>query len=155
MTERELAKLLDSNPDLAVEGDNSPRPPLPVAAAMVSLGLGTSITLAYPPSANRYWRTTKQGRMHRSTEATQYKKSVKAVCEKLGIEPTSSNIKVEITLYRPARRGDLDNRIKIVLDSLQEHAYIDDKQVVEIHAKLRDDKHNPRVEVVVTRVNEQ
>lgn len=52
-----------------------------------------------------------------------------------------------IRVYRPQRRGDLDNTMKAILDSLSGLLYVDDKQVIEIHAKRFDDKKNPRVEI--------
>jgi Holliday junction resolvase RusA-like endonuclease len=54
-----------------------------------------------------------------------------------------------MNFYRPQRRGDLDNRIKVLADALQGILYSDDKQVSELHAYLHDDKQNPRVEVEV------
>lgn len=55
--------------------------------------------------------------------------------------------------YRPAKRGDLDNRIKILLDALEGIAFENDSQIIEIHARRFDDKLNPRVSIVVTSEN--
>lgn len=107
------------------------------------------ITLPYPPSANRYWRNV-NGRMVVSQEAAKFRESVEIECMVAGIRPVDSSVCVSLDFYRPAKRGDLDNLLKVVLDSLIGWAYVDDKQVVEIHAMRHDDKEHPRVEVVVT-----
>lgn len=106
------------------------------------------LTLPYPVSANRYWRNV-SGRMVRSAQATAYKEAVGYLCNLAGIEPLEGDVRLALDLYRPRRSGDLDNFLKVLGDALQGHAYVDDKQVVEIHARRFDDKHNPRVEVEV------
>jgi Holliday junction resolvase RusA-like endonuclease len=52
-----------------------------------------------------------------------------------------------LVVYRPRKAGDLSNRIKVLEDALNGIAWIDDKQIVEIHARREDDASNPRVEV--------
>lgn len=106
------------------------------------------IVLDYPPSTNRYWRNYK-GRMVRSDEANRYKHSVGMLCTTAGLSPSEGEMVVTLRLYRPAKRGDLDNRIKVCLDALQGYAYHDDSQIVELHAYRYDDKGCPRVEVEV------
>jgi crossover junction endodeoxyribonuclease RusA len=107
------------------------------------------ITVDYPPSANRYWRHNR-GRIHRSTEADAYRQQVALLCATAGITPLEGEVSVTMHFYRPAKRGDLDNRFKQILDALQSHAYHNDSQIAEIHATRRDDKHCPRVEIEVT-----
>jgi Holliday junction resolvase RusA-like endonuclease len=115
---------------------------------MMATKVNTRLTLAYPPSANRYWRVF-HGTVVRSEEATRYKTYVMLLCNQLEIAMLRGEVKVSLTFYRPQKSGDLDNRIKIVLDALQGQAYADDKQIVEIHALRMDDKLNPRVEVEI------
>jgi hypothetical protein len=89
--------------------------------------MSATLVLPYPISANRYWRSV-PGR---------------------GVD---GPVALTITLYRPAKRGDLDNRIKVLVDALGGGiAYRDDSQVVELHAYRLDDKDHPRVEVQVIR----
>lgn len=107
------------------------------------------ITLDMPPSSNRYWRVG-DGHIYRSQEATAYKHYVGLLCNTAAIEPLDGELRVTLRFYRPAKRGDLDNRIKITLDALQGHAYHNDSQVAEIHAIRFDDRDNPRVEVEIT-----
>lgn len=106
------------------------------------------ITLPYPPSANRYWRTFR-GRTVVSTEAREYKKQVGLICNVGGVEPVAGEVIFRADVYRPLKRGDLSNRIKVLEDALNEYAYEDDAQIVELHYRLFDDKKNPRVEVEI------
>lgn len=107
------------------------------------------ITLPFPPSANRYWRNWR-GRMVVSDEAKDYKAIVALLAR--DFEPLSGPVSVSIGVYRPARRRDLDNCLKVVLDALQGYLYENDDQIVELHARRFDDKHNPRVEIYVSEV---
>lgn len=56
---------------------------------------------------------------------------------------------VEVTLhvYRPSARGDVDARIKLLLDVLQGYAYKNDAQVRVLHVVNDVDRAQPRVEV--------
>jgi crossover junction endodeoxyribonuclease RusA len=110
------------------------------------------LTLPVPPSANRYWRH-ERNMIHRSSEAKAYIAQVAWLCKEQGIVPLDGNVCVSVDVYRPAKRGDLDNYAKILLDSLCGYAYHDDAQIVEIHAGRYDDKANPRIEVQVEQVS--
>lgn len=109
------------------------------------------ITLGLPPSANRYWRIGK-GRIYRSDEAEEYKSDVYYRCLRARIKPIDGMLAVTMRVYRARRSGDLDNRIKIVLDALNGIAYHDDKQIVEIHAYRFDDKRDPRVGIEINKL---
>lgn len=112
-------------------------------------------TLPYPPSANRYWRTTARGRhviTYPSEEAKAYKATVSRLGAALGLRPTSAAVELRLEVYRPRRVGDLSNRIKVLEDALKGIAFDDDDQVVCIVARRHDDKANPRVEVEVVEV---
>jgi crossover junction endodeoxyribonuclease RusA len=110
-----------------------------------------ALTLPYPPSSNRYWRTDR-GVTHLTAEARAYKRDVSRTALEAGCHlPLSGPVAVELRVYRPRRAGDLDNRIKLLLDSLQGVVLTNDSQITEIHAYRHDDKTRPRVEVVVTR----
>lgn len=105
-----------------------------------------SLVLPYPPSANIYWRNYR-GHVVMSEDARVYKTAVGWQCQALQMAPHTGPVRLTLTFYRPAKRGDLDNGIKVTLDALNGHAYNDDSQIVEIHAYRREDKRNPRVEV--------
>lgn len=107
------------------------------------------LTLSYPPSANDYWRSVR-GRVLVSREARAYRERARleALSQRIG-RPLEGPVFVSVAVYRPRRIGDLDNRLKVMLDALRGVAYEDDDQVVEIHAMRFEDKANPRVEVEV------
>lgn len=106
------------------------------------------LTLPFPVSANRYWRSYR-GRMVRSAEANAYKQEVGWLCQAAGVQPLTGDVCVTFDFYRAAKRGDTDNFLKITIDALIGYAYADDRQIVEIHATRHDDKANPRVEVTI------
>jgi crossover junction endodeoxyribonuclease RusA len=103
-------------------------------------------TLPYPPSANRYWRKWR-GRMVKSNEARDYQEQAGWTAKAAGATLIAGDVALHLHIYRPRRRGDLDNHIKVLVDALQGVAYGNDDQVKEIHAYLGDDKLSPRVEV--------
>lgn len=104
--------------------------------------------LPYPPSANRYWRNFR-GRTVKSEEARQYQQLAWLLAKQAMSTPLAGPVAIELCIYRPQRRGDLDNRIKVCLDALQGCAYHNDSQVTELHAYLFDDKTRPRVKITV------
>lgn len=103
-----------------------------------------TLTLPVPPSANKYWIYARN-RVMTSPEARAYKDAVRLLTR---IDMISGPVAVNVSVYRPAKRGDLDNYLKIMLDALQGVLYEDDRQITEIHAFRYDDKDNPRVELV-------
>ena len=105
-----------------------------------------SFTLPVPPSANRYWRIY-NNRIVVTDEAKQYKQAV--YYQLRDYEPLRADVAVNFTVFRPARRGDLDNYTKIMFDALNGLVWLDDLQVIEIHSFRADDKKNPRVEFLV------
>ena len=107
------------------------------------------ITLDYPPSSNCLYATVR-GRRVLSKEGRLYKAKAAQMAINAGCTPLSGFVVFCIDVFRPIKSGDLDNRIKIVQDSLKGVAWDDDKQVVEIHARRFDDKENPRVEVSIS-----
>jgi crossover junction endodeoxyribonuclease RusA len=120
------------------------------------------IVLPMPPSANRYWVTFAYISMNSrnpgkpmantvpSTEAKEYKNEVRTLCIRNKVKRLHGAIEMDVKVYRPMRRGDLDNRLKVLIDSLRELAYDDDDQIVKITAERFEDKHNPRVVVTLT-----
>jgi crossover junction endodeoxyribonuclease RusA len=112
----------------------------------------TRLVLPYPPSTNRYWRNYR-GRMVRSEEANNYRAGIAGSHFWEGSLLFGGPVAVTLDVYRPRKSGDLDNRIKVVLDALQGLAYVNDDQIVSIIAHRHDDKHNPRVEVTIEAVS--
>lgn len=109
------------------------------------------LTLPMPPSANRYWRKTFQGRVYVSEEAKAYRQEVGLLTLR-SPKPLKGQISVTIRFYRARKSGDLDNRLKILFDVLQGLVYEDDEQIIEIHAFRFDNRLNPRVEVEIREI---
>ncbi len=107
------------------------------------------LTLPYPPSANVMWRNY-NGRTVLSEAARNYKLEVGLT--NLHCTPYKGPVSVTLHIYRPRKVSDLDNRIKVAIDSVQGIAFEDDKQIVQIHAYRHDDKLNPRVEMTIEEV---
>ena len=106
------------------------------------------LTLPLPPSANRYWRVGHHGRLHVSIEAQAYKQGVRLRALTNGLKkPLAGPVVASFGIFRARRSGDLDNRLKVILDALKGIAFEDDSQIVELHARRYDDPENPRVEV--------
>lgn len=109
-----------------------------------------NLVLPYPPTANNYWRHV-GNRVHRTHEAVKFIKQVAKLCEDARVVQLEGTVKVTVEVYRPAKRGDLDNTLKVLLDSLRGYAFKDDSQVVEIHALRFEGKADPCAVVTVER----
>ena len=104
------------------------------------------LILPYPPSANHYLKRGKNG-VFRTQEANDYRENVQMICLIARLEPLLGDVSLFIDVYRPRRSGDVDNVLKVVLDSLQGHLYENDRQVSHISITRHDDKNDPRIEV--------
>jgi len=133
------------------------------------------LTLPFPPSANRYWRTAVRGSFvntYVSAEAKEFKEQVGWICRAAGIRtPIAGRVSVEVKLYpqRPldwAKRQrlqgstwddsvrciDLDNANKVLLDSLKGIAIEDDKWVRRIVAERMEPDGEARVVIRITQL---
>lgn len=105
-------------------------------------------TLPVPPSANNYWRVY-NNRIVVTDEAKAYKQEIGLLLR--SCIPLEGDVSVNFTVFRPRHKGDLDNYNKVMFDALQGLAYYNDSQIVEIHSYRKDDKENPRVEILISR----
>jgi crossover junction endodeoxyribonuclease RusA len=119
---------------------------LETAAQFNGFALIFHAQLDYPPSANRYWRKFRNV-IVKSKEARDYQAAVKL--RFAGRKPMRGPVVVSLNVFRPKRTGDLDNTLKVLLDALKGVAYVDDSQIVELHAWRNEDKFYPRVVVKV------
>jgi crossover junction endodeoxyribonuclease RusA len=117
-----------------------------------------SLDLPYPPSANRLVRASR-ARVYKSKDARDFATAVAIVASNQmrlqGQRPMPGNLKVEITLHRPRKSGDVDNRIKPILDALNGVAYVDDSQIVSVSCCFADPEihHHPRAFVLIRSVS--
>lgn len=109
------------------------------------------LTLPVPGSGNRANRLGK-GHLYANPTARAYKRVV-AACLRAqvpGHTPFTGPVAVVVVWYRARKAGDLDNRLKVLLDCLAPLVYLNDRQVCSIHAvRSDDDPHAPRMDVVV------
>lgn len=134
-----------------------------------------ALTLPYPISANRYWRTYQPKGFKApvtvvSAEAKDYKRQVQRLALMNGIrKPIAGRVAIDIRLYpkRPQdwkRRAqtapatwddtvqclDLDNANKVLFDALKGIAIEDDKWVRRITAERMEPDGEARVEITIT-----
>lgn len=100
------------------------------------------ITVPNPPRSNVMYRMGKQ-RMYMPAKFKAFKDSVLAQCAEQRMKPLEGDVEVSMVWYRARKSGDIDGRIKIVLDSLQSArskygAYINDSQVRKLTIERRD-----------------
>lgn len=132
-----------------------------------------TLTLPYPISANRYWRTTVRGSFvstYVSTDAKDYKEQVGWLCKAAGVtKPLAGRVAISVQLYpnrpqdfkaRMRKHGatwddtvqclDIDNANKVLLDALKDVAIEDDKWVRRLSSeRMEPDEHGARVVVCI------
>jgi crossover junction endodeoxyribonuclease RusA len=110
------------------------------------------IHLPYPPSVNRIWRSNKAGtgtrRVSISPEYDQWKRAADRLAIALGscrgVKKIAGKFEASIILQR--RRGDLDNRVKGVLDWAQSRELIaDDKNCERLTVEWGEAPHGCRL----------
>lgn len=107
------------------------------------------VVLPSPPSANAYWRSV-GARVLKSAAARKYVARAALCCIAARVKPLAGDVAVRVKWYRPAKRGDLDNHLKVALDALQGLCYMNDGQITRLMAERYEDAENPRLEVEVT-----
>ena len=102
-----------------------------------------SVLLPYPISTNRMWRNFR-GKTVISAEGRNWKQHAAWAARSAGMRPLSGPVAVDVTLHPKMRKNgtaskarlDLDNVLKGALDCLNGVAFVDDRQVVRIAAKI-------------------
>lgn len=109
------------------------------------------LELPYPPSVNHLWRHYRN-RTVLSREGREYRRAVRLALATRSVRPILGPLAVEIEVYPPdARRRDLDNLHKILLDSMGNGgAYFDDSQIDKLTITRRDKMPGGKVRVQVT-----
>jgi crossover junction endodeoxyribonuclease RusA len=101
------------------------------------------LVLPVPPSVNRIWRHG-HGRTYKVPKAVAYEAAALAVMFDAGLRLhrplfARGDVAVVLVWYRASRRGDTDNRIKLVLDAGNAVLWTDDSQVTDLRIVRRDD----------------
>ena len=111
--------------------------------------MATAVTLPWPPSVNRYWRSV-NGRNILSEQGRNYR--LLAGVELIGCEQKTGPCSVVIVAYPPDnRRRDVDNILKAPLDALTHSGAIEDDSCVRFLSirKADPDPERPRLEVTI------
>jgi len=104
------------------------------------------LTLSVGPSLNAKFKN----RNFENTDKWQsWKNEVAWVCISEKITPFDGAVGMKVSWFRKQKKGDIDSKLKALLDALQKYAYHDDKQVEELEIKRFEDPKNPRMEVTV------
>lgn len=108
-------------------------------------------TLPYPPSLNKL-RAIVRNRIVTTREGRDYKEQAGWEAKRQFVQVMRGPLAVSLRVFRPRKAGDLDNYMKALFDSMKGIAWVDDSQIVEIHAYRDEDKIEPRVEIEITPV---
>lgn len=112
--------------------------------------------LPVPPTINHFYGhrghvrfITEWGKEYVMLTQMQVYDVIKAIPD---FKPLTTPVKVYLDIHRARATGDLDNFAKPALDALEGLVYVNDRQIVELHMRRFDDKHNPRADVRVVEV---
>jgi len=118
------------------------------------------IRAPYPISANRYWRIARN-RIYKSPESMTYRNLIVAAYtdqSRNGFTRIDTGpVSFELVLHpKTTKRGtasktriDLDNALKVVIDAFNGLAYLDDKQITLINARIGDPVGGGGVTVII------
>lgn len=113
---------------------------------------------AVPPSVNHYTKQRRGGGKTLTDASREFKRTAyQSIAPYAPHKPSEKRIAVEVTIY-PARKGDsdIDNRNKLILDTLEEARFIvDDSQIDEILTKRgKEFVKGGRVDLVVCEIDD-
>ena len=111
------------------------------------------IELPWPPSVNTYWRSIGPGRVIISKKGREYRESAIKNCAHIDTLLTG-RLSVKIEAYPPdARKRDLDNLPKAILDALT-HAdvWLDDSQIDDLQIVRREKVENGSITVIINNI---
>jgi Holliday junction resolvase RusA-like endonuclease len=104
------------------------------------------------PSKSNCYRVSKFGGLFKTKALTEYEKKFYIQCRNRG-KMIVEYFEIEVDVYYPNERADLDNSLKATMDCLQHCKVIkDDRKCVKITARKFLDKVNPRIELTITEI---
>lgn len=110
-----------------------------------------------PPSKSNMYRIITirgHGSLCKTDAMKRWERDFYMQCGEYRDKNIKAYFKLDIDVYFPSQRSDLDNALKGVLDCLQAcHAIDNDRWCTEIHARKFVDKYRPRVEFTITTVD--
>lgn len=107
-----------------------------------------AVHLPTPPSTNRLWRRKKGGGMRTSDEYLRWKREAGDLLMTLhqlrGVQRIDGPFEAEIVIRHA--RGDLDNRVKVLLDAAQKFGLIaNDANCMDLRVRYGDAPHGCRL----------
>ncbi len=106
------------------------------------------------PSKSNGYKVIKikgKGTLCKSDELKNYEFSFLLQCNKYRNRMISKPFEIELWVYYPSQRSDLDNALKVILDCLQKcKAISNDNKCMKITAYKLIDKLNPRLEFILS-----
>ena len=109
------------------------------------------VILPFPPSVNHCYKRLPNGRVVLTQSARDYKDRVHRDWLRSPVEPVGGAVQLAMTAWRPRMIGDLDNLLKVSLDSLQAHYLKNDSQIVKLSIEMATDPNNPRLTCFISR----
>ncbi|MDO7787891.1 RusA family crossover junction endodeoxyribonuclease [Desulforamulus aquiferis] len=117
------------------------------------LPVKVSFTVPGRPVPKQRPRMGKGGIVYTPKNCREYEGKVAKTAHTIFRRPYAGPVALEVNLFLASRPGDLDNYVKSISDGLNGIAYLDDRQVVELKAKLTVQRGLPeRAEVTVTAI---
>lgn len=95
------------------------------------------ITVPGEPVAKQRPRRGKNGQWYTPRQTVEYEELVGWTWRQARHKPLSGPIALRVVFYLGGRDKDLDNLVKCVLDGLNGVAWEDDRQVLDLEAKMR------------------
>jgi len=114
--------------------------------------MSLNITLPWPPSVNRYWRSV-SGRVLISRDGRAYRTRVGEIVSCANIQAaTRHRLSVTIAAFPPDRRKrDLDNTLKATLDAMASAGlFVDDEQIDDLRIYRCPPEKPGRLEITIT-----
>lgn len=107
------------------EDEQPDRPPLPLPFDFVALGVPVSVQSTSEAAVRRWQKVVADA----ARAAVPQRRG--------GYSPVAGDVEATVAYFYRSRPLDTDNMIKPILDAIKGIVYIDDKQVVDVHAAVR------------------
>ena len=88
-----------------------------------------------PKSVNKLYLRSKTGGLYINPKAVEFKNKVSEILNKLEFKKSENKIKLIIEFYVIKKNLDIDNLLKLMIDSMNNIIYDDDRQVYELHVR--------------------
>jgi Holliday junction resolvase RusA-like endonuclease len=110
-----------------------------------------AITVIGPPVPKARARVTRTGHAYTpaKTRHAEARIAQHLAVRYPGLQPSTARLRVVLRFHLKGTRGDIDNCAKLVMDSLNGRAFVDDKQVDKLDVSITRSSYQPRTELEV------